>query len=192
MNHTSPDLANVESAWRDAVLENLARGKTICQRAARYIVENEIEIGFSRQKTGARWTLNRRIELNSASFSKRMGTSPTNSTLLGFIVHEAIHLEQGAALALSVKGELDAWQAQREACRELGAPIRKDVHWQALAVLTDNTSQDLGQARREMLRREGYRYLVWLLPLRPNLITRFIENLQKIFYRNAFRKGDRA
>ena len=192
MNHTSPDPVNEKIAWRDAVLENLAQGETVCQRAAQYIVENEIEIGFSRQKTGARWTLNRNIELSSANFPKHMGTSPTNSIMLGFIVHEAVHLEQGAALALSVKGELDAWQAQRKARKELGHPIKEDAHWQALAVLTGSTPQDLRQARREMLQRQGYRYLIWLLPLRPNFWTRLVASWQKILYRNAFRKGNRA
>ncbi len=192
MNHTPSDPVNAESAWRDAVLENLAQGETVCQRAAHYIVENGIEIGFAWQKTGARWTLKRNIELSSVYFPRHTGTSLTNVSMLGLIVHEAIHLEQGTALALSVKGELGGWQAQYEAHKELGSPITGDVHWQAIADLTDCTTQDLRQARREMLQRQGYGYLIWLLPLRPNFWTRLVERLQKVFYRNAFRKGNRA
>ncbi len=195
MNHTSSDPVNTESAWRDAVLESLAQGGTVCQHAAQYIVENDVEIGFAEQKTGARWTLDRNIELSAGEFPSETETSPTNVRMLGLIVHEAKHLEQGTSLALSVKGELGGWKAQYEARKELGAPITGKYadNWQAIASIPDDCeTKDLRLARRQMLYVAGYGYLIWLLPLRPNFLTRLVESWHKIFYRNAFRKGNRA
>ncbi|MCP4537065.1 MAG: hypothetical protein GY832_07950 [Chloroflexi bacterium] len=182
---------NMSKAWRDAVLEHLMKGGPICQHAAQYVAENGIEIGFSRQEnTGARWTFNRRIELSLKYYPARTKSDPASPQLLGAVVHEATHLEQGAALALSVAGEVGGWKAEYDARIELGAPI-KNAHWKAVALTPDACSnQDLRQARSEMLQMTGYRYLVWLLPLRPNLLTGLVERLQKIISRSAFEKAD--
>ena len=171
-------------SFRTAVLEHLMRGGPVCRRAARYVTERGIEIGFSRQKTTtARWTLNRRIELSLVYFRSQMKTNPASPQLLGAVVHEAVHLEQGFALALSVAGEVGGWKAEYDARIELGAPI-KNVHWKAVALTPDVCStQDLRQARSEMLQMTGHRYLVWLLPLRPNVLTRLAEQLHKVFLR---------
>ena len=105
--------------------------------------------------------------------------------LLGVIVHEVVHLEQGAALALSVAGEVEGWKIEYNARRELNAPIQ-NPHWAAVAHTPDSpTDRELRQARREMLQVTGYRYLVWLLPLRPNFWTRFVEAIQ----RNVWGRG---
>lgn len=194
MSQVSPDAVDVVSAWREAVLGNLTRGGPVCQRAAQYILENDkVEIGFSRQSTGARWTLKGNIELNVAYYPFKTRTNPSNPQLLGAIVHEAVHLEQGAALALSVEGEVGGWKAEHDARAELNAPI-KNIHWKAVALTPDSpTNQELCQARSEMLKMTGYRYLVWLLPLRPNFWTRLVERVQRIVVRVVMgRKGDCA
>ena len=43
------------------------------------------------------------------------------------------------------------------------------------------------ECNESMLQMTGYRYLVWLLPLRPNFMTRLAESLQKIVYRSSWR-----
>ena len=155
--------------WRDALLTNLMQGGPVCRHAAQYILDNDVEIGFARQSTGARWTLDGRIELNSKRHS--VATSPANSWLMGIIVHEATHLEQGVSLALSVEGEVGGWKAEFLARAELGAPIQ-NPHWKAIVQVPDPpTDRDLRIARSRILQMTGHRYLIWLLPLRPNPLT---------------------
>ena len=158
-------LLGTSQTWRDAVLTNLARGGPTCQRAARYIIDHNVRVGFARQSTAARWTLGGAIKLNPLYYPPQ--TDPADPRLLGAIVHEATHLEQGLALALSVEGEVGGWKAEFEARAELGAPI-VNLHWRAVARTPARpTDADLREARAEMLRMAGRRYLVWLLPLRP-------------------------
>ena len=159
-------------------VENLMERGPVCRHAAQYILDNDVEIGFARQSTGARWTLDGRIELNSKRHS--VATSPTNPWLMGIIVHEATHLEQGISLALSVEGEVGGWKAEFLARAELGAPIQ-NPHWKAIAKVPDPPAdRDLRMARSEMLQIAGYRYLIWLLPLRPNALTFPAKGIGKI------------
>jgi hypothetical protein len=187
MSSQSPRPEYTPSAWRDAVLNHLMQGGPVCRRAARYVVANNVKIGFSRQSTSAKWTLSGHIELSSDFYPLGIKTHPANRQLLGGVVHEATHLEQGTALALSVAGEVGGWKAEYKARLELGAPIQ-DPHWKAVALTPDPPSlHDLRQARREMLLMTGYRYLVWLLPLRPNLGTRAIAAVQRMIWRKSDR-----
>ncbi len=168
------------SAWRAAVLDHLmTAGGPICRRAAHYIRAHDVPIRFAQQSTGARWTLRGDIELNEPAFS--LQTDPTDPRALGLVVHEALHLEQGIGLALSVAGEVGGWQAEFAARAELGAPI-SSVHWRTVAQLPNPpTDDDLRVARSAMLQMAGYRYLIWLLPLRPNWGTRLAERLVHLF-----------
>ncbi len=165
-------------AWRAAVLANLAAGGPVCRRAAQYIEAHNVPIGFSRQKSsGARWTWRGAIELSSLYFS--LATDPADKTLLGAIVHEAVHLEQGVALALTVEGELLAWKAELEALEELGVRAKRR-RWEAVAKMPDQPSaDDLRRTRAEMVRIAGWRYLIWLLPLHPTFWTRLLGRLHR-------------
>ena len=99
--------------------------------------------------------------------------------MLGAVVHEIAHLEQGLALALSVQGEVAAWKQEFAAREELGAPM-VSPHWQAIARTPDPpTDGDLRKARATILNMTGPRYLIWLLPLRPTGLSRLIERFQQ-------------
>jgi hypothetical protein len=151
--------------WRAQVLENLDRAGPICRGVAHYLRQHQVEIGFADQSTGARWTVDGRIEMSAARYS--YATDPADPALLGSVVHEATHLAQGQRLALSVEGEVGGWKAEFRARQELGRPI-KDRHWKVVAETPDApTVADLRRARTEMLQMTGRRYLIWLLPLRP-------------------------
>jgi len=167
--------------WREAAVERLADAGPVCRRAAEYVEGNDVRIDLVSQPTGARWRLSGGIELNPNHCSAML--APLDPQALGFIVHEATHLEQGIALALSVQGEVEAWRKHFQARAELGIPIL-DPHWlvvaQTAAVPTDD---DLRKARREMLEMTGYRYLIWLLPLRPNPLLRLLERLVEVMRR---------
>ena len=161
--------------WQDAVLESLRRGGPVCQHAAAYIVRNGVHIRFRRQRTGARWTLEGDIELNSEHFLPQH--DPADPRLLGAVVHEAAHLEQGLAVALSVEGEVEGWRAEFLARAELNAPI-EDARWRAVADTPPSpTDHDLRKARSKMVEMAGRRYLVWLLPLRANRLTALVGQI---------------
>lgn len=155
--------------WQEAVLERLRRGGPVCQHAAAYIARHGVRLRFRKQSTGARWTAGGDIELNPLCYPPQ--SDPTDPGLLGAIVHEATHLEQGPAMALSVEGEVGGWRAEFLARSELNAPI-EDECWRAVASTpTSPTKQDLLRARSKMIEMAGRRYLVWLLPLRANRLT---------------------
>lgn len=169
--------------WQDAVLECLRRGGPVCQHAATYIARNGVRIRFRRQHTGARWTLGGAIELNLDLFLPQ--NNPADPRLLGAVVHEATHLEQGPAVALSVQGEVEGWRAEFLARAELNAPIA-DTHWQAVAsASTSPTDHELRKARSKMMEMTGRRYLVWLLPLRANWLTALAGRVAGRMQRNG-------
>lgn len=155
--------------WRASVVERLSQGGPICRHAAQYLMQNDVPVGFAPQSTGARWTLAGRIELSAGHYSAQ--SDPRQAQLLGAVVHEVYHLEQGPEMALTVAGEVEGWRVEFRAREELGDPIR-NAHWEAVANIPEPPADhDLRYARREMLRMAGRRYLIWLLPLRPNRLT---------------------
>ncbi len=171
--------------WRAAVLENLDRGGPVCRHAADYLRAHDVPIGFAPQSTGARWTMDGRIELSTRHYSA--ATPPGDVRLLGSIVHEATHLEQGPPLALTVEGEVGGWQAEFRARKELGRPIT-NAYWKTVAELPDHlTGQHLRKARTTMREMAGWRYLIWLLPLRPSWLTKLASRLGGFWVRRRKR-----
>lgn len=96
--------------WNQAVLTALAASNIHGQEAVRFIRQHNVSLGFQRQSasTGARWLLPRRIRFNARYYS--LATAPDDPSMLSLLVHEVHHLKQGMLTALSVYGELDAWQ----------------------------------------------------------------------------------
>ena len=158
--------------WRYEVLDNLQGAGPVCQHAEQYIVNNNVQFVFASSSTWAAWTLDRNIKLDTPRYS--LNTSPADVFMLSLIVHEAWHLEQGPLLALSVLGELGAWQIQHDALVELGEPYPKKILKNADLIrmlpspLDGPVSIDvLMLAQGLMLDSQGWGYLIWLLPLRP-------------------------
>jgi len=154
--------------WQETIVARLMDGGPTCQHAARVILDRKPRIGFARQsRSGARWTLKGDIQMAPNAYS----CGEVSARLLGAIVHETTHLEQGLLLRLSVEGEVQGWTAEFKAREELeGAglgPGIADRHWQNIASLPASpTDRQLRYARSEMLACAP-RYLIWLLPLRP-------------------------
>jgi hypothetical protein len=63
-----------------------------------------------RPGVGAFWTMFRNIRLNSHYYS--YNTRLDDLRIRTLIVHEVRHLQQGVVTALSVQGELEAWQLE--------------------------------------------------------------------------------
>ena len=100
------------STWMNGLLENLSRFGDEGHTTAEYIRDHRTKIAFKHNKPsiGAWWTIFRNINLNSLYYS--YDKSLKNTRVFTLIIHEVRHLQQGLITALSVYGELDAWQLE--------------------------------------------------------------------------------
>ena len=100
------------SAWINLLFENLDQFGEEGRAAVEYLRAKGTKISFKRTKPhiGAWWTIDRRIKLNSHYYSYEK--SLNNTRVFTLIIHEVRHLQQGFFTALSVYGELDAWQLE--------------------------------------------------------------------------------
>jgi len=176
----APRLMTKDAIWRWQALTNLKQAGPICQQAANYMIAHEVQISFndpnslSSQIIGDRphWTLGGNISLASS-----LSTShPNNVSALTELVHETKHLEQGVATALSVYGELEAWQTEAIAEQELGVvPLLQRLAFRQLLALPPSeggvTVADLRLAVQIMIADQPG-YLVTLLPLYPIHVSR--------------------
>ena len=80
--------------------------------AVEFLHSHQTKIGFKqvRPNIGAFWTVFGNIRLNSLYYTYE--TSFDDLRVKTLIIHEARHLKQGMKTALSVYGELDAWQLE--------------------------------------------------------------------------------
>jgi len=137
------------------------------QASAEYIRRRRIPLGFSRQKsTGASWFDWRRLRygifLNADYADKR----PDASQLYALLAHEAKHREQGMVEALSVRGELVAWQVHYDVLTQSSAEPSDDA-WRRLRELDPDSRADLKHARALMKESAGPGYHIDWLPLWP-------------------------
>lgn len=100
------------SVWVDTLLDRVCEVGDEGLAAMRYIRTHKTKIGFKRVRpnVGAFWTIFGNIRLNSLYYT--YDTPMDNLRIRTLIIHEARHLQQGIATALSVYGELDAWQLE--------------------------------------------------------------------------------
>lgn len=142
-----------------------ACGPTGAQTAA-FLHQRRVKIAFHRQApaVGAMWTLSGAIHLNARYFSPQRLDEPR---LLALLVHETCHLRQGLLTALSIYGELEAWQADFGFQYDLtGAyPAQPLQELCALPLVLDR--QVLRHAQTLMLAYAGSGYRADLLPLYP-------------------------
>ncbi|HEY2981036.1 MAG TPA: hypothetical protein VGJ22_07645 [Anaerolineales bacterium] len=87
--------------------------------------------------------------------------------MLALIIHETRHLQQGPVAALSVYGEMEAWQLDFRVRRQLVASELPAVIIQLLALPLGWDRQVLRSARNLMQAYAGKGYRVDLLPLYP-------------------------
>jgi hypothetical protein len=98
--------------WLNLMFENLGQFGPEGQVTVTYLKSRGTKIRFKETKPsiGAWWTLARNINLNSRYYSYE--NSLSNTRVFTLIIHEVRHLQQGFFTALSVYGELDAWQLE--------------------------------------------------------------------------------
>ncbi|HEY3313389.1 MAG TPA: hypothetical protein VGK00_17235 [Anaerolineales bacterium] len=150
--------------WTNDVLKNLAE---VDESAAKFIRDQRVSIGFWKQgaHTSAIWAPGKRIFFNPRYYSLK--TDPRDPLVHSILIHEVRHLQQGIFTALSVYGELDAWQLGFKVYHEMtGYPYHpKLVELMSLSLILD---RDV--LRRAQVLMQGYAgksYRADLLPLYP-------------------------
>ena len=99
-------------SWLNLLLQNLGEYGEEGQVAVAYLRKHHTKIAFKKTNPsiGAWWTVTRSINLNTRYYSYENSLQDTR--VFALIIHEVRHLQQGFFTALSVYGELDAWQLE--------------------------------------------------------------------------------
>lgn len=159
-------------AWEIGLLTRLSKSGPTGKKVVEFITQRDAKISFGPQSTGAKWTLKGmligppEIIINSA---QAKGTKDGRDAWpISIIAHEAKHYQQGLLIALSVYGELEAWQLQMRVLRELGAPPNHPALKAIEKLKLSHDPKVLREAVRLMKEfSPGYR--IDLLPLNPIL-----------------------
>ena len=156
------------SAWLDQFLLNLERSGHQGQETQRFLTERHIRLGFHDQPTAARWTITSQIQLHPR-YAAEPPDSPYPQSL---IVHEVRHLQQGWITALSVRGELEAWQLQFAFLKSLTGryhelTYRDLIIRELMSYSPNGDRRGLSQVRDLMRAYAGKAYRIDLLPLYP-------------------------
>jgi hypothetical protein len=154
--------------WVTALLKELRQSGPTGRESEQYLRARKIRIGVRSQSSGARWRLGRRIDLSP----RYLDGSPGSPYTMSLVVHEIQHLRQGPLTALSVYGELAAWQAQFKFLLEIaggytGVPGQVTVIRELLQLPLGWDRSALQTARGLMRQYAGRFYRVDLLPLYP-------------------------
>jgi len=100
------------NVWKESLLESVAEVGDEGRAAVDFLRKHKTKIGFKkvRPSVGAFWTPFGNIRLNSRYYTYK--TPFDDLRIKTLIIHEARHLQQGIITALSVYGELEAWQLE--------------------------------------------------------------------------------
>jgi len=153
--------------WVENLLEAVNMMGEEGRAAVDFLRTRRARIGFKRARPsiGAYWTALGNVHLNSHYFTYE--TPLDDLRIRTLIIHEARHLQQGLITALSVYGELDAWQLQFGIYyREKGEyPHPAIAELMALPLGLDRAV--LKKAAQLMQAYAGKGYRIDLLPLFP-------------------------
>lgn len=161
------ELSMEHVVWKIKLLEALMLLGEPGREAAEFLRTHKTFIGFwkVRKNVGAFWTVLRTIHFNSAYYSR--STNLNDVGMLTLLIHEVKHLQQGVFLALSVYGELEAWQLQFRLYHQLtNAPMHPAiVELLSLPLVYDRAVMKKAVTLMQAYAGKGYR--ADLLPLYP-------------------------
>jgi hypothetical protein len=100
------------ATWLNLLYENMEQFGQEGRATVAYLKSHGTKVNFKKAKSsiGAWWTIFRNINLNTEYYS--YDNSLDNTRVFTLVIHEVRHLQQGFFTALSVYGELDAWQLE--------------------------------------------------------------------------------
>jgi hypothetical protein len=137
------------------------------QAAMEFVRKSRTRIGFKRVRpnVGAFWTIFGNIHLNSIYYN--YDTPLDDLRVKTLIIHEVRHLQQGLATALSVYGELDAWQLEFRVYHRLKGKYPHPAIAELMTLPLELDRGTLKKAAALMQAYAGKGYRVDLLPLFP-------------------------
>jgi hypothetical protein len=153
--------------WLSQYLETVANSCDEGRLAVEYIRGKKTRVGVkhARKSVGAFWTLPGNIHLNSIHHTYE--STLTNPRAWTLLIHEVRHLQQGWITALSVHGELEAWQYEFNAYKKLINRKLVPVLEELLSLPLNFDRDVLRRTRVLMQAYAGRGYRIDLLPLYP-------------------------
>ena len=153
--------------WKENLFDAVTQLGEEGRLAVEFLRTRRTKIGFKhvRPSIGAFWTPFGNINLNSRYYTYE--TKFDDLRIKTLIIHEARHLQQGLLTALSVYGELDAWQLEFTIYHRIKGnyPHRAIAELMSLPLAYNRTV--LKEAACLMQTYAGKGYRVDLLPLFP-------------------------
>ena len=153
--------------WKEKLFEAVTTLGEEGSTAVEFLNARRVKIGFKkvRPNVGAFWTVFGNIRLNSQYYSYE--TSLEDLRIRTLIIHEARHLQQGLMTALSVYGELDAWQLEFGIYHRLRGRYPHPAVAELMQLPLEYNRAVLKKAANLMQDYAGKGYRVDLLPLYP-------------------------
>jgi len=153
--------------WREKLLQAVSACCEEGRAAADYLRERKTHIGLwrARKSVGAFWLFTRSVYFNARHYSPEEALR--NPFAWALLVHEVKHLQQGFFTALSIYGELEAWQIQFRVWKKITGAALPPVLEELLALPLNFDRQNLRRARRLMTDYAGVLYGAYLYPLYP-------------------------
>lgn len=153
--------------WTENLLEAVARMGEEGRLAVNFLRTRRTKIGFRRARAniGAFWTVFGNIRLNSQYYT--YATPLDDLRIKTLVIHEARHLQQGIITALSVYGELDAWQLEFGIYYRVKGTYPHSAVADLMALPLEYDRAVLKKAAQLMQAYAGKGYRVDLLPLFP-------------------------
>ena len=153
--------------WRNDLLAALEKMGREGGNAADYLRVHRTYVGFwkVRKSVGAFWTMFRTIHFNTTHYSYQ--TDIANIGMLTLLIHEVKHLQQGKMIALSVYGELEAWQLQFRLYYKLTGVQPHPSIAELMSLPLEYNRDVLKKAAKLMQDYAGKGYRIDLLPLYP-------------------------
>jgi hypothetical protein len=153
--------------WIESLLEAVTALGEEGRLAVDLLRARRTKIGFRRARPniGAFWTVFGNVRLNSQYYTYE--TPLDDLRIRTLVIHEARHLQQGIFTALSVYGELDAWQLEFGIYHRVKGEYPNPVIAELMTLPLGFDRVVLKKAVQLMQAHAGKGYRVDLLPLFP-------------------------
>ncbi|HET9587742.1 MAG TPA: hypothetical protein VFO91_03040 [Anaerolineales bacterium] len=155
------------SVWMENLLEAVSQVGDEGRAACDFLRARRARIGFKRARpnVGAFWTPFGNIRLNAQYYTYE--TPLDDLRIKTLIIHEVRHLQQGILTALSVYGELDAWQLEFRIYHRIKGKYPHPAIAELMTLPLNYDRAVLKKAPPLMQAYAGKGYRIDLLPLYP-------------------------
>lgn len=154
--------------WLEKYFDRVLQSSEEGREAVEYVLAHKTKVGIKRgrKSVGAFCTITRSFYLNSIHYTHE--TSLENPRAWALFIHEVRHLKQGFFTALSILGELEAWQIEFRVYKGIiGRPLVPILE-ELLSLPPDTMDRaHLRRAREIMMQFAGKGYGANWLPLYP-------------------------